>query len=1021
MKMKKFLAVVLLVAMCSSFMAVSASASGNGFNIGDFNPDGYGETPDTVVTPSEPEVPDVNAGGNGQADIIIGQDAGTDEIDGAIAVKPEDTKLKDSTVAVIGDKEFDTLEDAIKASAMGDTLKLNKDISASSVVFKTEGMVIDLNDHTITFTVRKGTEKEKVFSGHPVCLDIQRNTEIKNGTVKIVPETENESFLAQNPIMVSEAVTLKFDNNVKLVYDKNKFGGTQYDAFGGKGTVLDGTEEENGVLEVKGVKYNDFASAFAAANDGDTVKFLDNAGDESVLTISKNLTFDMGGFAIVNQSIVVPVGKSLTVTNGTVKDITVEGNVTLGENAVAGDINVTGEGMLNVNVASASANSVVAPGRVMNITAGTFNADPSQVIDGEKYIATNDGKGYVVSKKTPNTADIEGKGYETLKAAVEAANDGQTVTLNKDVTEDIEISGKHIYIDLGGNTLTGTTTVKEGAGLTVQNGNLGDIKVEGKLSVSDEKVKAGEVTKVGQSAELDIIAGTFKNRVEVGPDYTLKENEDHTFTVVKVEKAVITPENGKHVIGQKDDLKVTTTKAIESVKLDETEIETKNYDITDDKKTITFHADWLNTLTAGEYNIVFTFDANDIKTFKLTVTDKVDGSVTDASGKEISELKYFKGNSAMNNEFKFKTTPELNTLSVGNKVLTKGTDYDVLPNGVISIAKDAKFLSELNAGQHALKFALSNGNTVDIKLLVYPSVKFSATHYTKGSNTDIEITVSDMADDILFGSELKPIEDNYWSYDSNSGKYTVSSKFFEAQPEGELPMGLRYGEMSFTLNGFKVNGNATIKPYNYVDKDGKSVWPYGSDTLGFKVSPDVKGVTIDGTELTDKQYSVDKNGILWIAASKLQKLNYGKHSIVVNTSYGDVEGEFYTKVGVEPKNEDYHVKGGKKNLSFVSSEPVKEVYVGREVLKSSYYSLSKDRMTITLNADFMNRLKADVTYSLTVTTEAGNASCNFRILSPGSAANRPQTGDESNMLIWAAVMVLSGAAVVALVPRKKKN
>ena len=1325
MKMKKFLAVVLLVAMCSSFMAVSASASGNGFDINDF-------TNDATVVPSEPEVtPSEQEDVSSEPDVNVGEDANVNVSDEPVITEPaenngdktpvakdetKDNKLKESTVAVIGKNQYDSLAAAIKASVKGDTITFVKNIEVSSVIFKTSNMTIDLNGHTLTFVVGKGEENQDgSYTGHPYCMLVQKNTKIVNGTVAIVADADVEgAFLQQNPIVVDKNVTLNFLADIE--YDVENFAGTQFEKFGGEGTVIDGSKKDEETPEEEpaesdenttsaeepnanaeepnanadepnanseepnanseepnanagepnaettepttedvllgaangekdfpiqlndGQKFANFKYAFHNAKDGDTLKLLRDAGNDSdniEAPKNKKLTIDLGGFKLSNPGINVPDGADLTIVNGTVKDINVEGNVTLGEGAVADDIKVTGKGMLNVNVANASANSVKADG-AMNITAGTFTVKPEDAVLGENYIATENEEGkWVVSEKENKIAEVNGKEYATIKEAIDAAKDGETVTVKSDASENLVISGKNIVIDLGGNTLNGNITVESGAGLTVQNGTTnyslissGDVTLGananigtvtgtglqlngGTLTVNEATAQAKAIT-IKADTTVNISAGTFGEvnggefasksvtggkfgKIEKPENFIHPDYEKNVEGVV-VEKFTLDPNPAKHIKDSNAGLTIKASQPIKSVKRATMEgnIDPKFYDLSKDKMTITFHADWLDEkLTVGEHEIVFTFENDEIKTLKLTVdtatevkldpasisyvqgeakdtaltvnkpvtgkvvlgdkeltnkdysldeakttitlkavflnncapgsyelkvstdygvavagvtvqtavvvdpasqqfehqstkdvtftvtsteeitsvseNDKelentaytVDGkklvfkadflntltagkhefvvrtangsakltievvysetSVTDASGKEISELKYFKGNSAMNNDFKFKTTPVIKTLSVGNQVLTEGTDYEVLPNGVISISKDAKFLSNLTAGKHALKFALANDATVDIKLLVYPTVKFSSTHYTKGSNTDIEITVSDMADAILYGSDLKPIEDKYWSYDSANGKYVISSKFFETLPEGDLTLGLRYGEMSFTLNGFKVNGNATIKPYNYVDKDGKSVWPYGSDTLGFKVSPDVKGVTIDGTELSDKQYSIDKNGILWIAASKLQKLEYGKHSIVVDTSYGEVEGEFYTKVGVEPKNEDYHVKGGNKNLSFVSSEPVKEVYVGREVLKSNYYSLSKDRMTITLNADFMNRLKADVTYTLTVTTAEGNAACNFRILSPESAASIPKTGDESNMLIWAAVMVLSGAAVVALIPRKKKN
>ena len=46
----------------------------------------------------------------------------------------------------------------------------------------------------------------------------------------------------------------------------------------------------------------------------------------------------------------------------------------------------------------------------------------------------------------------------------------------------------------------------------------------------------------------------------------------------------------------------------------------------------------------------------------------------------------------------------------------------------------------------------------------------------------------------------------------------------------------------------------------------------------------------------------------------------------------------------------------------------------------------------------------------------------FNVLAAGSTSVRsPKTGDNANIGLWAAVLVLSGGAVVALIPKKKKS
>lgn len=76
-----------------------------------------------------------------------------------------------------------------------------------------------------------------------------------------------------------------------------------------------------------------------------------------------------------------------------------------------------------------------------------------------------------------SVAEVGGKNYSSLQEAINAAQDGETVTLRTDATEDVTIAGKNITLDLGGNTLTNTNAGKatisvQGGTVTVKNGNV---------------------------------------------------------------------------------------------------------------------------------------------------------------------------------------------------------------------------------------------------------------------------------------------------------------------------------------------------------------------------------------------------------------------------------------------------------------------------------------------------------------------------------------------------------------------
>ena len=76
-------------------------------------------------------------------------------------------------------------------------------------------------------------------------------------------------------------------------------------------------------------------------------------------------------------------------------------------------------------------------------------------------------------------AQVGSQGYSSLQEAINAAQDGETVTLLTDATEDVTVAaGKNVTLDLDGKTLTNTNaekatlTIAKDATATVKNGNV---------------------------------------------------------------------------------------------------------------------------------------------------------------------------------------------------------------------------------------------------------------------------------------------------------------------------------------------------------------------------------------------------------------------------------------------------------------------------------------------------------------------------------------------------------------------
>jgi hypothetical protein len=120
---------------------------------------------------------------------------------------------------------------------------------------------------------------------------------------------------------------------------------------------------------------------------------------------------------------------------------------------------------------------------------------------------------------------------------------------------------------------------------------------------------------------------------------------------------------------------------------------------------------------------------------------------------------------------------------------------------------------------------------------------------------------------------------------------------------------------------------------------------------------------------------------------------------------------------------DKHVINSTRSLRFRSSSPVSEVYVGNIPLTDpADYGVSWDGKTVTLSFEFLNKRSPGNTYTIKVRTADGTyASTTFQILSTAQGSASPRTGDESNLGLWAAFLLLSGTAVVVLVPKLRKH
>ncbi len=279
---------------------------------------------------------------------------------------------------------------------------------------------------------------------------------------------------------------------------------------------------------------------------------------------------------------------------------------------------------------------------------------------------------------------------------------------------------------------------------------------------------------------------------------------------------------------------------------------------------------------------------------------------------------------------------------------------------------------------------------------------------------------------------------------SNGYNYrlTLSNSFLNGLANGSYTLYRASGindkgmTVATQMGTFVIQGSGTNIPSGdaYIYPTYESTWFSGNGTYYFTVIPDLKlvagsnysyyDVRIDGKLVGGDKLTYNGVQSFGVASSYMDNLATGNHTIEVLTSSGYVSCSFRVGATLKPVDTDKHVIGSSKTLSFVCSDPISRVWVGGTELVNNfddYYTLSSSGKTITLTAAFLNARTAGSTYTLKVQTIYGDTpTCTFQILTKAQASASPQTGDESNLALWATVLILSGGAMVAVVPRLKK-
>ena len=349
-------------------------------------------------------------------------------------------------VATTGKNNFETLEKAVSLVAKNGKITLLADVDANIEIGSAKNFTLDLNGHTIN----GGTVKDKATITNYGTVTITDSSAAQNGTIKrddngTVGET---SFYVIRNIGTMTIEQANVTNNSG--YRKTNPSGSMV----GSSLICNGDDDLGGTLNISGGKFEQ--KNFIAIKNGALGKLNVTGG-----TISSDHS------AIQNWFEATITGGEINGqlwTDAYIKDESV-GHTTIGGNAkytgeivmdISGSVKPTLEisgGTLDVTnwrITTAASKAGAKPA----VSGGTFSSAIPYEYCAAGYIPADKGDGKYGVKEGTYVAEVNGKQYETLQEAIDAASKNQTVKLLNNTKENVTIA-KALTLDLNGKTLNG--------------------------------------------------------------------------------------------------------------------------------------------------------------------------------------------------------------------------------------------------------------------------------------------------------------------------------------------------------------------------------------------------------------------------------------------------------------------------------------------------------------------------------------------------------------------------------------
>ena len=432
-------------------------------------------------------------------------------------------------LAQVGETSYYTMDEAFKAqTTSGKAITLLRDYTTGSTFNSgSVARVVDLNGHTWTCTGTDANSAAFEINYSNASLTVKNGKIVSSQLIGLIPSasggaiTYNNSNLTFEGVEATTTATSGIETNGNNTNDTVVLKDSTLNVPNGFGIYF----PSSGTLTIDNSTINaktmgaQVCSGNLNVNSGSTITV---SGDPVAKTEGDGAIQDGAAISIVNRPGYKGLGQ-IAITGGTftAKDA----NAAI--KAYTWDSSTKQE--------SAFDNTA----KTVAVYGGTFSSSVPEALcaEGCNPVENPDGT-YGVSG---SVAQVGFKAFNTLQAAIDAAQDGETVTLLADAIEDATIAaGKNITLDLGGKTLThtnvgkATLTIAGDATATVKNGSVVGgtsfytIQNNGTATLEDVTATAGNTgsSMIDNWGTLTIESGSYSGGLNV-----VKSEEDSTLII----------------------------------------------------------------------------------------------------------------------------------------------------------------------------------------------------------------------------------------------------------------------------------------------------------------------------------------------------------------------------------------------------------------------------------------------------------------------------------------------------------